>query len=81
MAHKKAGSTTQKNRDSISKRLGIKRYAGEQVRVGNIIVRQKGTKFHPGMGVRLGHDFTIYAVTQGKVQFKTRLGKKIIDVM
>jgi large subunit ribosomal protein L27 len=81
MAHKKAGGTTKKNRDSISKRLGLKKFGGEVVEVGNIIVRQKGTKFHPGIGVKLGNDFTIYAMTSGKVQFKTKLGKRVVDVV
>jgi large subunit ribosomal protein L27 len=81
MAHKKAGGTTKKNRDSQSKRLGVKRFGGEAVEVGNIIIRQKGTKFHPGVGVRIGNDFTIYAMSSGKVQFKTKLGKKVVDVV
>ncbi len=81
MAHKKAGGTTKTNRDSISKRRGVKKYGGEKVIPGNIIVRQKGTKFHPGVGVKLGNDFTIYAVTQGRVLFKTKLGKKVVDVI
>lgn len=81
MAHKKAGGTTRRNRDSISKRLGVKKYGGEVVRPGNIIVRQRGTKFHPGFGVKLGNDFTIFALTEGIVKFKTRFGKKIVDVV
>lgn len=81
MAHKKAGGTAATNRDSQSKRLGVKKYGGEAVVVGNIIIRQKGTKFHPGVGVRLGNDFTIYAVTEGKVEFKQKLGKKIVNVI
>lgn len=81
MAHKKAGGTASTNRDSVSKRLGVKKYGGESVVVGNIIVRQKGTKFHPGAGVRLGNDFTIYAITEGKVQFNTKQGKKVVGVI
>lgn len=80
MAHKKAGSTAKTNRDSISKRLGVKKYGGEKVSVGNIIIRQKGTKFHPGMGTRIGNDFTIYAATEGNVVFKQKSGKTVVDV-
>jgi large subunit ribosomal protein L27 len=81
MAHKKAGSTTKTNKDSVSKRLGVKKYGGEAVSVGNIIVRQKGTKFHPGDGVKRGNDFTLFAVTEGKVQFKKKLGKTVVNVV
>ncbi len=80
MAHKKGGSTTKKNRDSISKRLGIKAYGGEKVTAGNIIVRQKGNKFYSGVGTKQGNDYTIFAVTEGKVQFKTKLGKTVVIV-
>ena len=69
MAHKKSGGSTNNGRDSNPKMRGVKRYGGEQVEIGNIIVRQKGTKFHPGTGVKMGRDFTIYAVNPGKVQF------------
>lgn len=81
MAHTKAGGTTKKNRDSISKRLGVKKYGGEAVTVGNIIIRQKGTKFHSGVGTKLGNDFTIYAMTEGKVEFKKHLGKRVVSVI
>lgn len=81
MAHKTGGGSTRKNRDSISKRLGVKVYGGQNIRVGEIIVRQKGTKFHPGVGTKLGNDFTVYAISSGKVEFKTKLGKKIINVV
>ncbi len=80
MAHKKAGGTTKKNRDSISKRLGVKKYGGEAVIPGNIIVRQKGSKFHSGLGTGMGNDFTIFALTEGKVVFKQKLGKKVVTV-
>ncbi len=80
MAHKKAGGTAKTNRDSISKRLGVKRYAGEVVKPGNILIRQKGNKFYPGAGTKQGNDFTIYAVTSGKVGFSNRLGKKIVSI-
>ncbi len=81
MAHKKAGSTAKTNRDSISKRLGVKRYGGENVSPGNIIVRQKGNKFYSGVGTKLGRDFTIYAVESGKVVFKKQLGKMRINII
>ena len=69
MAHKKAGGSTRNGRDSISKRLGIKRYGGEQVAAGNIIVRQRGTKFHPGPNVGMGRDHTLFALVEGVVAF------------
>ena len=69
MAHKKSGGSTSNGRDSNPKMRGIKRYGGEVVETGNIIVRQKGTKFHAGQGVKMGKDFTLYAVTEGKVKF------------
>jgi len=69
MAHKKAGGSSRNGRDSESKRLGIKRYAGEAVRAGNILVRQRGTAFHPGVNVGLGKDHTLFALAQGKVRF------------
>jgi len=81
MAHKKAGSTAKTNRDSNSKRLGVKKYGGEVVTIGNIIIRQKGTKYHPGVGTKLGNDFTIFAMTEGKVEFKQKLGKKIVNIV
>jgi len=72
MAQKKAGGSTKNGRDSESKRLGVKRYGGEQVRSGNIIVRQRGTKWHPGTGVGMGTDHTIFAVVDGSVEFRRR---------
>jgi len=81
MAHKKGGGSTRNGRDSHSKRLGVKKFGGEQVRAGNIIVRQHGTKFKPGNGVGLGRDFTIFAVIDGYVKFETvRDGRKRISV-
>jgi large subunit ribosomal protein L27 len=76
MAHKKAGGSTRNGRDSISKRLGVKRYGGEQVLAGNIIIRQRGTKFHPGTNVGCGKDHTLFAKTDGKVEFQTKGPKK-----
>jgi large subunit ribosomal protein L27 len=72
MAHKKAGGSTRNGRDSESKRLGVKRYGGEVVRAGSIIVRQRGTRFHPGENVGCGKDHTLFAKADGKVQFLTR---------
>ncbi len=72
MAHKKAGGSTRNGRDSISKRLGVKRYGGQEVRAGNILVRQRGTKFHPGVNVGCGKDHTLFALTDGKVEFTVR---------
>lgn len=81
MAHIKSGGTTKGNRDSIAKRLGVKRYAGEKVISGNIIVRQKGTKIHAGSGVSMGKDYTIFAVKEGTVKFRRKLGNKLVDVV
>ena len=72
MAHKKAGGSSKNGRDSESKRLGVKRYGGEQVVPGNILVRQRGTHFHPGTNVGLGRDHTLYAKAEGRVQFEKR---------
>jgi len=69
MAHKKSGGSTSNGRDSNPKMRGVKKYGGETVEIGNIIVRQKGTKFHLGSGVKMGRDFTVYAMTDGKVKF------------
>lgn len=80
MAHKKGGGSTRNGRDSNSKRLGVKRYGGEHVIPGNIIVRQNGTKFKPGENVGLGRDYTIYALIEGQVQFETKLGRKHVSV-
>ncbi|MGW8367515.1 MAG: 50S ribosomal protein L27 [Gammaproteobacteria bacterium] len=75
MAHKKAGGSTRNGRDSESKRLGVKRFGGEQVRAGNIIVRQRGTHFHPGPNVGIGRDHTLFALKDGEVTFD-RKGEK-----
>ena len=72
MAHKKAGGSTRNGRDSESKRLGVKRFGGENVLAGNIIVRQRGTKFHAGDNVGLGKDHTLFAKADGKVQFEIK---------
>ena len=70
MAHKKAGSSTKNGRDSNAKRLGVKRYDGQVVGPGTILIRQRGTRFHPGNNVGLGRDFTIFALIDGKVKFE-----------
>jgi len=81
MAHIKSGGTTKGNRDSIAKRLGVKVYAGEKVIPGNIIIRQKGTKFFPGNGTKMGNDYTIFSVKTGVVLFKRKLDRKYIEVV
>jgi large subunit ribosomal protein L27 len=80
MAHVKAGGTTKGNRDSRSKRLGVKLYGGQKAKVGNIIVRQKGTKVHPGAGTQIGNDFTIFAMQSGLVKFSRHYGKKLVSI-
>lgn len=80
MAHKKGGGSSKNGRDSNSKRLGVKRYGGEYVIPGNIIVRQKGTKIRPGSYVGLGRDFTIYSLITGQVTFETKQGRKYVSV-
>lgn len=72
MAHKKAVGSTKNGRDSESKRLGVKRYGGQIVKAGNILVRQRGTKFHPGTNVGCGKDYTLFAKTDGKVVFQVK---------
>lgn len=81
MAHKTGGGSTRKNKDSISKRLGVKRFGGEKVISGNILVRQKGNKFYPGVGTKQGNDYTIFAISSGKVDFKKRLDKRVVSVI
>ncbi len=71
MAHKKAGGSSRNGRDSAGRRLGVKIYGGQSIDAGNIIVRQRGTKFHPGVNVGIGKDHTLYALVDGKVAFKT----------
>ncbi len=76
MAHKKAGGSSRNGRDSAGRRLGVKKYGGETVIPGNIIVRQRGTKFHPGDNVGIGKDHTIFAMSPGRVAFKKRSGDR-----
>ena len=83
MAHKKAGGSTRNGRDSNPKYLGVKLYGGQAVEAGNIIVRQRGTQFHPGTGVGLGRDHTLFALVDGKVHFAVRGDKnrRFVDVV
>ena len=83
MAHKKAGGSTRNGRDSESKRLGLKKFGGEFVKAGNIIVRQRGTQFHPGTNVGCGRDHTLFATSDGYVEFavKGALKRKTISVV
>jgi large subunit ribosomal protein L27 len=83
MAHKKAGGSTRNGRDSESKRWGVKRFGGEAVLAGNIIVRQRGTKFHAGNNVGCGKDHTLFALTDGKVKFEAKgpKNRKFISIV
>ena len=82
MAHKKAGGSSRNGRDSESKRLGVKKFGGEIVVPGNIIVRQRGTKYYPGAGVGMGKDHTLFALTDGCITFRDgKLGRKYVHVM
>lgn len=81
MAHTKAQGSVRGNRDSVAKRLGVKVYGGAKVIPGNIIIRQRGSKFYPGDGVSVGKDFTLYALQAGTVHFKTLRGKQIVEVI
>jgi len=83
MAHKKAGGSSRNGRDSISKRLGVKRFAGQQVKAGSIIVRQRGSTFHPGPGVGMGRDYTLFAKSDGVVEFKVKgpQKRKLVSVV
>lgn len=81
MAHTKAQGSVAGNRDSKPKYLGVKLYNGEKAKIGNILVRQRGSKFHAGKGVSMGKDFTLFAMAAGKVQFKQLQGRKIVEVI
>ncbi|HBN21940.1 MAG TPA: 50S ribosomal protein L27 [Holosporales bacterium] len=78
MAHKKAGGSSRNGRDSEGRRLGVKKYGGESVLAGNILVRQRGTKWHPGKNVGLGKDHTIFALIEGKVVFSKKVNNKTV---
>lgn len=83
MAHKKAGGSSRNGRDSISKRLGVKRFAGQQVKAGSILVRQRGSTFHPGPNVGMGKDYTLFAKSDGVVEFKVKgpQKRKLVSVV
>ncbi len=82
MAHKKAGGSSRNGRDSAGRRLGVKRYGGEEVLAGNIIVRQRGTKFKPGKNVGLGKDHTIFALVDGEVKFtRTKENRSVVNII
>jgi len=81
MAHVKAGGVAKGNKDSQGKRLGVKIYGGQRAKAGNIIIRQRGTKVQLGTGVAMGHDHTIFAVTDGTVKFHIKLGKQAVSVL
>jgi large subunit ribosomal protein L27 len=81
MAHKKAGGSSRNGRDSAGRRLGVKKFGGDAVLAGNIIVRQRGTKWYPGAGVGIGKDHTLFALTDGRVSFRDgKLGRKYVCV-
>jgi len=81
MAHKKGASSTRNGRDSNSKRLGVKRYGGQVVKSGEIIVRQRGTHFHPGVNVGRGGDDTLFALAAGTVDFGTARGRRVVNII
>ncbi|HLS13561.1 MAG TPA: 50S ribosomal protein L27 [Beutenbergiaceae bacterium] len=81
MATKKGASSTRNGRDSNAQRLGVKRFGGQAVKAGEIIVRQRGTRFHPGSNVGRGGDDTLFALAGGEVQFGSRRGRKVVDVL
>ena len=81
MAHKKGASSSRNGRDSQSKRLGVKRYGGQVVNAGEIILRQRGTHFHPGENVGRGGDDTLFAMIPGAVQFGTRRGRRVVNIV
>ena len=82
MAHKKAGGSSRNGRDSAGRRLGVKKFGGQEVVAGNIIVRQRGTKFYPGVNVGMGKDHTLFALTEGRVDFHTgKLGRSYVSVI
>ena len=81
MAHKKGAASTKNGRDSNAQRLGVKRFGGEQVNAGEIIVRQRGTHFHPGANVGIGKDDTPFALSAGTVDFGTKRGRRVVNVL
>ena len=81
MAHKKGAASTRNGRDSNAQRLGVKRFGGQAVNAGEILIRQRGTKFHPGANVGRGGDDTLFAKADGKVKFGLRKGRKLVDIL
>ena len=81
MAHKKAGGSSRNGRDSDGRRLGVKKFGDERVLAGNIIVRQRGTKWHPGVNVGMGKDHTLFALSDGRVRFLTKAGRAFVSVV
>lgn len=81
MAHTKSGGATRQQGNRRGRRLGVKLFGGEKVKVGNILVRQNGTRFHAGTGVKVGRDFTLYAVSDGVIKFIRRLGRQFVSVI
>ncbi|CAM3936399.1 large subunit ribosomal protein L27 [Nocardiopsis mwathae] len=81
MAHKKGASSSRNGRDSNAKRLGVKRFGGQSVKAGEILIRQRGTKFHPGDNVGRGGDDTLFALVAGKVEFGNRRGRKAVNIV
>jgi len=81
MAHKKAGGSSRNGRDSNAKRLGVKRYGGQEVLAGNILVRQRGTKIRAGENVGVGRDYTLFALTDGKVEYFKRAGRTLVRIV
>jgi large subunit ribosomal protein L27 len=81
MAHKKGASSSRNGRDSNAQRLGVKRFGGQRVNAGEILVRQRGTHFHPGSGVGRGGDDTLFALVTGEVEFGTRRGRRVVSVV
>ena len=81
MAHKKGASSTRNGRDSNAQRLGVKRFGGQAVNAGEIIVRQRGTHFHPGSGVGIGKDDTLFALSAGAVEFGVKRGRRVVNIV
>lgn len=81
MAHKKGASSSRNGRDSNAQRLGVKRFGGQAVKAGEILVRQRGTHFHPGMNVGIGKDDTLFALIKGNVQFGAKRGRKTVNIV
>lgn len=81
MAHKKGAGSTKNGRDSTSKRLGVKCFTGHKVRAGNIIIRQRGLSYKPGLNIGVGKDFTLYALTDGLVSFKLKKNQRVVSIM